>query len=755
MYEIWADDLLIHSDVTPLETVKAINPVLTLEDSAAGSLEFSLPPINKGYSDTKIKRMVTDITVKENGEWLWSGRVLRDSFDFWNNRKIVCEGELAFLNDSIQPPHKYDVENDHTTITTFFTALINNHNSQVAANRQFQIGMILVNDGDVTDNSDSIYRFTNYETTLACINDKLVERLKGHIRIRHQDGLRYIDYIRDQDLTANSQIVRFGVNLLDFSKNIDMSELSTAIVPRGARLEIDESDSRYIEGLEPYLTIEEVDTDIDQTDSSKIWHTKGEMFIKNPDAFNNFGWVCTVVDWDSVTDKDTLYSKAKKYLQDEQYEKMTLEIQALDLKYLSNSNDPIRFQSKLRCISQPHGMDHTFIVSKMQVDLTNPGNSIYTLGTDVKLSLTQTASRVNSEVQEKIDKIPSKHEILRAAQNNAYQMIMGTDNSYIHTIPSKDANGKNNGIKRIEVTDGPTYNAEADNDDDPTTDPFPDSLNRWIWTVGGLGHIGRETYQQRWDGFDSNTGTFPGTPENPLLNVAMTYDGSIVADRITAGKLRVYDQNNPNKTLYILDTDSGYVQMEYAKLGPWYLNVDGRGLTDRTSAWIAPNDISCGNYGSLLIGMRCDGRRYDEENRGYLEVSINNYQRYGDDCDGILVHWNMITRHLGDEEYAKFENGSDERIKEDIQELSLEEALKIINGTELLTFRYKKGDHIKHYGVTAQRMEKECEELGIENPFVKALNEELKTVDYDQFIAPIMRVLQEQQKQIEELQNKK
>ena len=50
MYEIWAGDLLIHSDVTPLETVKAINPVLTLEDSAAGSLEFSLPPINKGYS---------------------------------------------------------------------------------------------------------------------------------------------------------------------------------------------------------------------------------------------------------------------------------------------------------------------------------------------------------------------------------------------------------------------------------------------------------------------------------------------------------------------------------------------------------------------------------------------------------------------------------------------------------------------------------------------------------------------------------
>ena len=750
MYEIWADDLLIHSDVTPLDTVKAINPVLTLEDSAAGSLEFSLPPINKGYSDTKLKRMVTEITVKENGEWLWSGRILQDEYDFWNNRKIVCEGELAYLNDSIQPPHKYDVTTDHTTITTFFTALITNHNSQVAANRQFQIGTISVNDGDSTNDSDSIYRFTNYETTLACINDKLVDRLKGHIRVRHAEGLRYIDYIRDEDLTANSQIVRFGVNLLDFSKNFDMSELATAIVPRGARLEIDESDSRYIEGLEPYLTVEtlgvktETITDPDGSTHTETWHKDKSMFVENETAVNNFGWVCAVVDWSNITDAEALYSKAAKYLKDEQYEKMTLEIQALDLKYLASTNEPIRFQSKLRCISEPHSMDHTFIVSKMQIDLTNPGNSIYTLGTDVKLSLTQAASRVNSEVQQKIDQIPSKHEILRAAQNNAYQMIMGTENSYIHTIPSKDANGKNNGIKRIEITDGPTYNAEADNDDDPTTDPFPDSLHRWIWTVGGLGHIGRSTYQERWDGFDSGTGTFPGSPTNPLLNVAMTMDGSIVADRITAGKLQVYDQHD--NVLYILDTSSGYVQMEYAKLGPWHLNVNGNGLTDGSDAWIQPYLMACGQHGGTLVKMVGTGQ---PDHSGYLSVEVNEWADY------IHVNYDSIKRQLSSTMWAKFEDGSDERIKKDIESLSYEEAKKIINAFDPLTFRYKDNDEIRHYGFTAQRVDSKCEELGLEDPFTKILEGDLKTVDYDQFVAPLIKVVQEQQKQIQELQNKK
>ena len=715
MYEIYAGDLLIHSDVTPLDTVKAINPHLTLEDSAAGSLEFSLPPINVGYSQDTVKRMVTDIVVKCDGEFLWGGRILQDSFDFWNNRKIVCEGELAFLNDSIQPPHKYDVANDHTTIDSFLESLINIHNSQVGVNRQFEKGMVTVTDGDQQDDSDAIYRFTNYENTLTCINDKLVNRLKGHIRVRHQDGHRYIDYISDDTLGTNSQIVRFGVNLLDFAKDVDMTELATVICPRGNRLDLEEGDSRYIEGLEPYLTVEGLGQ---KTEDGQVWHNNGSMFVMNPTAVSNFGWVSTVVDWSNVTDANTLYSKAVKYLKDEQYEKTTLEIKAFDLSYLSGDDTPIKFLSKLRCISDPHGMDHTFIVSKADIDLTNPGNSIYTLGSDVKMTLTQAASKVNQDILDQIERIPSKSEILKAAQRNAYQMIMGQDGSYVHLIPGNDG-----GLKRIEVTDGPKYDEAADNDDDPTTDPFPDSLNRWVWTVGGLGHVGRSTYQQTWASIGS-------------MNVALQMTGEIVADRITVGILKAIND------LYQINTQTGYIQMEYAKIGPWYLNNDGRGLTDKRSAWLSPNDISCGNYGSTLIGMRGSS----SSQHGYLEVSVNR------EDDQIRVYVDYIERRRsGGTDYAVWDPSSDERLKEDIKPLSIEEAKLIVENTELLTFRYKNGDHIKHYGVTAQRMEKECDDLGLENPFSKNINENTKTVDYIQFIAPLMKVVQEQQKEIDKL----
>ena len=746
MYEIYAGNVLIHSDITPLETTKVINPRLVLEDSAAGSLEMVLPPNNVGYSQDVIKRMTTDIVVKCDGEFLWGGRVLQDSGDFWNNRKLMCEGELAFLNDSIQPPHKYSSK--ETTIELFFQTLINNHNSQVDTSRRFEAGMVTVTDGDQQEDDNAIYRFTNYETTLECINEKLVNKLKGHLRVRHQDGHRYLDYIRDEDLDTNTQVIRFGVNLLDFSKNIDMSELATVVVPRGERLDLAENDPRYIEGLEPYLTVEslgqktETITNPDGTTRTEVWHDSGSMFVKNETAVNNFGWLPVVVDWSNVTVAENLYTKAAKYLKDEQYEKMVLEIRAFDLKYLQQGDTPIKFQSKLRCISTPHNMDHTFIVSKMDVDLANPANSLFTLGSDVKLSLTQATTRINQAVLDEIDKLPSKSEILKAAEKNAYQMIMGMDgSSYVHLIPGKNSAGKSSGIRRIEVTNGPTYDPVADDDDDPDTDPFPDSTHRWIWTVGGLGHIERADYQSSWDGWDKTTGQFASIP----LNVAMTMDGSIVADRIVVGKLKAYGDR------YVLDTETGQVKMLWAELGPWKLNLGGNGLTNDHDAWIAPNNISCGNYGSCLIGMRGDSR-------GYLEVAVNNYQEYGDNCDGILIHTDMITRHRGgNHEYAYFWDGSDERIKEDIESLSIEEALKIIKHVDPLSFRYKRHNDKKYYGFTAQRINKMCEDVGLDDqPFVRynEMEDDLMNVDYIQFIAPLIKVVQEQQKEIEKLKEK-
>ena len=90
MYSIYADGACIYSDVFALESMKVLNPKLTMEDNAAGSLVMTLPPQNVGYST--IDRLTTDISVQKDGVELWSGRVLQENKDFYNNRVLYCEG---------------------------------------------------------------------------------------------------------------------------------------------------------------------------------------------------------------------------------------------------------------------------------------------------------------------------------------------------------------------------------------------------------------------------------------------------------------------------------------------------------------------------------------------------------------------------------------------------------------------------------------------------------------------------------------
>ena len=124
MYEIYADGICIYSDISPLDELKVVSPKLTLEDCSAGSLTMTLPPTNVGYN--LIQRMTTDISVLKNGEEIWAGRVLSEDGDFWNNRILTCEGELAFLNDTTQPQAEYH----GITVQNFLETLIGIHNAK-------------------------------------------------------------------------------------------------------------------------------------------------------------------------------------------------------------------------------------------------------------------------------------------------------------------------------------------------------------------------------------------------------------------------------------------------------------------------------------------------------------------------------------------------------------------------------------------------------------------------------------------------
>lgn len=497
MYSIYADGVCIYNDVFALDSMKVLNPKLTLEDNAAGSLSMTLTPQNVGYDS--INRLTTDISVQKDGKELWAGRVLQEDKDFYNNRVLYCEGELAFFNDSSQPP------GEHTgmSIRAYLQELIAVHNSKVPANRRFSLGAVTVVDKDYPT------YYTNYDKTISLLS-ALVEEYGGHLRVRKVNGIRYLDYLADYPDTC-SQVIQFGSNLIEFTRKWDSTEFATVIVPLGSRLE-----DSPIEALDAYLTVESVNM--------------GSMYIQSDEAVAAYGWIEKTVIWDDITDPALLLEKAKAYLTDLQFDNMELELSALDLHYLDVNYEAVKLLDEIRVISRPHGLDRLFPVTKLEIPLDSPEKTQFKLGDMVKTNLTSVNNQISTAIVKKIEGLPKAHTLLKEAKENATQIMNMATTGYI-TI-TKDEYGSDT----LYISNVRDY-TKAD--------------KLWKWNMNGLGYSkdGGKTY-----------------------GLAITMDGSIVADFITAGVLngdliRAGAIQDVNKNNYWNLTTGEFRLSAYAKVG--------------------------------------------------------------------------------------------------------------------------------------------------------------------------------------------
>ena len=547
MYSVYGDGICIYNDLYLAGAINALTPKLDLADNTAGTFEITLPVGNAGYD--KLERLGSEIVVKRDNEEIWAGRIISEKKNFQNSRILTCEGELAYFNDTTQPPTEY---ND-VYVYDFLDALLNEHNSKVAEDKQIEMGSITVS-------NDIISRITNNETTMEAISDHLIDKLGGHVRIRRvydEDGIlhRYLDYLADYPNT-NGQTIRFGQNLLDFTRNWDMSEYATVIMPRGAKL-----DTSPIESVDAYLDVSSVNG--------------GSRYVTNEDAIKMYGWIELVVDWEDITDPSELLQKAKDYLADEQFDDVVIEVSAVDLRYLSKDVQSINLLDNVRCISRPHGMDKVFPVTKLSIQLDSAENSTYTLGDTVKeSSLTASTRAANTAILERIAKIPNEKTILDKAQDNATSIMNMATQGYVTIIKNQ------NGSEYLAVS-----SENANIAYDPSTDKWKTGTKLWKWSINGL------AYSK--DGGRNFT------------DAAITMDGAIVANFITTGTMsadRIRTgilQDEKGNTNWNLSTgvltmkkgsialgvstsypsgrfsvdDYGYLTAEYGKIGGFVINA--------------------------------------------------------------------------------------------------------------------------------------------------------------------------------------
>ena len=447
-------------------------PYFEVGDNINGSASFSVYP-NHPYYD-KVKKLTTDIIFYRDDEPEFYGRVLYDDENFSGTKKVFVEGELAFLCDSIQRPKVYH----NISVKAYVQDLIDIHNSQVEERKQFTVGRVTVK-----DSNDSLYRYSNYEDTRTAFKEKLISRLGGHLVIRHVDGLRILDYLADEDYyTKNDQGIRFGKNLLDFSKNMDASDLVTCVIPLGAKLGEEDQDPSLEAISDQRITIASINGGVD--------------YVTDDNAVREYGKIYKTVTWDDVSLPENLMKKGEEYLKSVQFEKMILELKAVDLNLKDDSFQRFEVGNKIQCTSTPNALDKEFPLTKKKTYITSFKDNTVTLGDETSsVSYTSSNRQNTAQIEKAVKSLPSKSEILQEALRNAQDLInKQVASGYAVHTPNE-----------FIVADDKEYKDKA--------------KNLWRWGLGGLAH-----YSQGYDG--------------PIDGVALTMDGKINGEMLLVNSVK-------------------------------------------------------------------------------------------------------------------------------------------------------------------------------------------------------------------------
>lgn len=492
-------------------------------------------------------------------------------------------------------------------------------------------------------------------------------------------------YIRVRRVTSGGVVTRY----IDIIRLADYGSQTTQPIEYGYNLldYVKESDySNLVNVLTPYG--DDLDSEVYEGYSAKLQGTT----ITNTDSVNIYGRHAKAVVFDGVTELNTLNALAAAYLTRYSQPQLTMEVEAVDLSAVE-AVDEITIGDSVRIIAQPFAVDQWLYLTQIKRDIQNIDKNTITLSGHVQTRRTLTEQSIGTA--EAVKNLPSKSSILDAAFKNVLALLNGVDGGYV--------------TFETDGTDHITEIRIANNMD------FEQATNCWRWNMGGLAHMHRTVPTDDWQ-----------------VNVAMDMTGQVSANFIKTGELIA------NNGVFELNMATGQVTMQNGSFsgtlnaargtmsdGVGTLSLSGGDLYMKNSQSGGPGIFASKegtNYYSCWGAVNSAART----NSQYLEVPTYD----------IIV--------AGD-------NASDERLKTDIADIDADMAKKLIFGIKPKKFRFERNPQELQFGVIAQEINTIIDDLGIDKKNRLCYEREMDgmyAVDYKQLIAPIIKVIQEQQKEI-------
>lgn len=492
MYQIYVDGKILFDPMLIDEGYGVTNIKLTTELNKAGSLEFTLTP-NHPLID-KLDKLKSKIILYDNKKEIWRGRILNEEKDFYNRKKVYCEGMLSYFLDSIQRP--YDFKG---TISEYLQKFLKEHNSQVDSDKSAHLGNVTV-----TDNNDYIhYSSTQYPKTLDEMNSKLIGTHGGYLKFYYNPAIGWntLDYLNTYG-DVSDQVIRFGENLLDLTEYINAENVFTVLIPLGAKAETEDGS----EGER--LTIKAVNNGLD--------------YIENTTASAIFGKIWSTQYWDDVTIDSNLLTKGRDFLDNSVSMAVTLSIKAVDLHLIDVDTESIKLGDYIRVVSEPHGLDSYFLCSKIVLDVLNPDKTEYTLGTGFSAMTDKQVSTMKQSA--------SAYQTANSASsvaNNVASAVGSVQGDFVSkaefAVFEKNVNSK---ISSVYTVKGSVETVE----ELPSSHSIGDVYNvldtgaNYVWTEAGWDKLSETVDLTNYMTKDDLPKTLPNP--NALTINGQTYDGS-------------------------------------------------------------------------------------------------------------------------------------------------------------------------------------------------------------------------------------
>lgn len=276
MYRMLYNDSFLFDPFDETRIVSSAS--ITTNVNAASYLDFTIAANHPLYNE--IEQRSGTITLYSDNEKLFQGQITAIDMDMDGNKSVTCSSALDWLKDVQLRPYSTDqaecdeyefkLDKAPDALDAYFQWLIDQYNAQNKDGRYFTIHVNQA--ADLTNRNIVYFASTSPRSVADAIEEDILKTFGGYLVLRYDDDQLILDLYSDIH-EMNEQVIDYGENILDISRNESTDDQYTAVYPIGKTPQYTAEQQKYHDEKDAY---DEMMKRRDETEKAAINKLKKE-----------------------------------------------------------------------------------------------------------------------------------------------------------------------------------------------------------------------------------------------------------------------------------------------------------------------------------------------------------------------------------------------------------------------------------------------------------------------------------------------